>query len=88
MYVTERRPAIQYDGANSAAVLALLGDQFTITSEVDGVLTLHSTWGGMGGDFTLNTGDWAVARADSGGPYAFLSAADFTDQFMPIEAAP
>lgn len=57
--VAKKFYAIRYDGMNSSDVLPLFefnGWTASITSEVGGVLTIHSDTHNV--DFVINTGDW------------------------------
>jgi hypothetical protein len=84
--ITERQAALQYDGTNSAAILAFAntapmgeGDIYSIESETGGVLTLTNTNSYIGPP-VLNSGDYLVVTRTLGtmGVTAAFLAAQYT----------
>ena len=80
-YAVQGMYVLQYDGTNSAALLASLnninGTSATKVSEVAGVLKINATNGDWLGDLTLNTGDWL--RPDG---LNTISAAEFAEKWI------
>jgi hypothetical protein len=76
------REAIQWDGTNLAAVIAVIeqrgpGTGFGDVTEEAGVVSVPS---GLAGNLTLETGWWFVADDQMG---EFLSDADFQARYRP-----
>jgi hypothetical protein len=72
--VIEKKTALQYDGTNSAAILAFvntanLGEDtsYSIISETGGILTMRSTWPNNFYDIGLAAGDYVLITFASAG---------------------
>ncbi len=82
-YAIPARFVIQYDGTNSATLLALLnnpavgGVTATLVSEVAGVLTLSVYNGEITRNVVFSSGDWLLP-----GDSPVISAAVFAEQWI------
>lgn len=74
--IHEYRTVIQYDGANSAAVLAAVGGDITIVTETGGVLTVDT----CGNTWAINTGDWV--RFGQGCVHAVYTPAQLAEAWL------
>jgi hypothetical protein len=66
--------AVQYDGTNSAEIIALLGRDPTV-SEIDGVWTIDD---GIRSPMTVHAGDWYFING------WFMSATNVSANYVPV----
>lgn len=78
--IAEDRKAVQYDGTNSAEIATLI-DDFTVISEVGGVLTFTS----LGVSRTVPTNGWITYWQGAVREATFANDDDFRDVYRNLE---